>query len=67
MFESGKAPTEKPRRSDNLVDLPTPPKKALLDQGQSSQRKGNMRRKQTTQEHKSNGDLDFFELTSQSQ
>ena len=67
MLESGKAPSEKPRRSDHLVDLPTPPKKSLLDQRQSSQRKGNMRRKETTQEHKSNVDLDFFELTSQSQ
>ena len=67
MLESGKAPSEKPRRLNNMGDLPTPPKKALLDRNQSSQKKGNERRKQNTQENKSNVDLDFFELTSQSQ
>ena len=67
MLESGKAPSEKPRRSNNVGELPTPPKKALLDHSQLSQKKGNSSRKQNTQENMSNVDLDFFELTSPSQ
>ena len=67
MIEGDKTSSGRSRRSGKLVGLPTPPKKPLLDQIQSSKKKDNKRRNQTSQEKEISADLDLFELTSQSQ
>ena len=67
MIEGDKTSSGRHRRSGKVVELPTPPKKPLLDQSQSFKKKDNIRRNQTTQEKENSTGLDFFELTSQSQ
>ena len=67
MIESDKTSSGRSRRSGNVVELPTPTKKPLLDQSQSHRKEDGIRRNQTSQEKENSAGLDFFELTSQSQ